>query len=79
MILNKILKPIISIVSVQDVVLENINYYEPLLMKYIGQASDLRVELEKLHSSTQNADLKALINRLGIIDTKEEKDEILTK
>ena len=72
--LNKILKPIIGFASVQNVVLGNLDYYEPLLVKYISQASDLKSELVKMNETTKNEDMKALIGRLGIIEIKDEKE-----
>ena len=69
--LNKVLKPVVSLPSVQNVVLSNLNYYEPLLQHNIDQASDLKAELIKLYTSSQNEELRALIERLNIIDMKE--------
>ena len=72
--LNNILKPIIGLASVQNVVLGNLGYYEPLLVKHISQASDLKVELVKINDTTPNDNLKALIRGLDIIEIKEEKE-----
>ena len=62
--LNKILKPIISQESVHAVILGNLKVYEPLLKGNIEQASELKTELAKLYKSTQNDELRALIDRL---------------
>lgn len=72
--LNKILKPIIGMASVQNVVLGNLDYYELLLKNHISQASDLKSELVKMNEITKNEEFKALIGRLGIIEVKEEKE-----
>ena len=74
--LNKVLKPVVSLPSVQNVVLSNLNYYEPLLQHNIDQASDLKAELIKLYTSSQNEELRALIERLNIIDMKENETEV---
>ena len=78
-ILNNVLKPVIGVVPVQNVVLGKQEYYEPLLKKYLGQASDLKAELIKLYDSSQNLDLKALIDRIGIIQLEEEKKDVPTE
>lgn len=70
--LNKILKPIIGLASVQNIVLGNLGYYESLLLKYISQASDLKNELVKMNDTTKNEEMRALIGRLGIIEVKED-------
>lgn len=72
--LNKILKPIIGITSVQNVVLGNLDYYERLMERYISQASDLKSELVKMYETTKNDEFKALIGRLGIIEFNDEKE-----
>ena len=77
--MNNVLKPVIGVVSVQNVVLGKQEYYEPLLKKYLGQASDLKAELIKLYDSSQNLDLKALIDRIGIIQLEEEKKDVPTE
>lgn len=73
--LNKILRPIIGAASVQGVILGNLYYYEPLLVKHLSQASDLKNELVKMNDTTKNEGLKALIGRLGIIDVKEDEED----
>ena len=70
------LKPVVSLPSVQNVVLSSLNYYEPLLQHNIDQASDLKAELIKLYTSSQNEELRALIERLNIIDMKENETEV---
>lgn len=72
--LNKILKPIIGITSVQNVVLGNLDYYERLMERYISQASDLKSELVKMYETTKNDVFKALIGRLDIIEFNDEKE-----
>ena len=72
--LNKILRPIIGAASVQGVVLGNLYYYEPLLVKHLSQASDLKRELVKMNDTTKNNDMKALIGRLGIIEVREDEE-----
>lgn len=75
-ILNKILRPIISFDSVQSIVLENINIYGPLMEKYIAQASDLKVELVKLYDTTQNIELKKFIDKLDIIKPQDGAEDM---
>ena len=72
-LLNNVLKPIIHIEAVQDIVLKKRNFYEGLMMKSMGQASELKNELIKLYSSTQNKEFKELIEKLGIIEEEKEK------
>lgn len=71
--LNKILKPIIGQGAVQTIVLGDLRRYEKLLKENIDQASELKTELIKMHDSSQNPDWVALINRLEIIEAKEEE------
>lgn len=74
-LLNKVLKPIIHIESIQDVVLRKRSFYEGLMMNSLGQASELKNELIKLYSSTNKMEFKDLIFNLGIIeDNKDEKE-----
>lgn len=73
--LNRILKPIINHDSVQAIILGNLKYYEKLLENYLDQASDLKTTLIKMHDSSQNQEWLALIDRLGIIEVKENKEE----
>ena len=73
--LNKILQPIIHHDSVQAIVLDNLKLYEKLLKEYIDQASNLKTTLIKMHDSSNNPEWVALIDRLGIIEVMEEKEE----
>lgn len=72
--LNKILRPVIESTPVQNVVLGTLAYYEPLLVKHLSQASDLKSKLVQMNDTTKNENMKALIRRLGIIEVKEEKE-----
>lgn len=72
--LNKILKPIISQDAVQSIVLSDLKKYEKLLKDNIDQASELKTELIKMHDSSQNPEWVALIDRLEIIEVKEEEE-----
>lgn len=65
--LNYALKPLITDEEVQQIVLDNLSVYEPLIQNNISQASDLKDALIKLHGTTKNEEFKALIDRLGII------------
>lgn len=66
--LNNILKPIINDADVQNIIIDNISFYEPLLKNNIVQASDLRAEMIELFNSTSNESLKNMIGHLNIID-----------
>lgn len=71
--LNRILRPIIDQDSVQAIILGNLKHYEKLLNDFIDQASDLKAVLIKMHDSSHNQEWVALIERLGIIEVKEEE------
>ncbi len=71
--LNKILRPIIDQETVQAIILGNLKVYESLLKDNMEQASDLKVAMVRQHGSSGNQEWVALINRLGIIEEKEEK------
>ena len=70
--LNMILKPIIGQDTVQSIILGNLGRYEKVLKENIDQASELKAELIKMHDSSKNSEWVALIDRLGIMDVKEE-------
>lgn len=73
--LNKILRPVIEQEAVQAIVLADLMRYEKLLKEFIDQASDLKAIMIKMHDSSQNQEWVALIDRLGIIEAKEEEEE----
>lgn len=75
--LNKILRPIIGHASVQSIVLGDLKKYEKLLKENIDQASELKTDLIKMHDSSQNLEWVALIERLEIIEVKEEGEGTL--
>ena len=58
----------------QKIVLDNQNIYEPLIRDNISLASDLKDALIKLYGTTKNDGLKALIDKLGIIEREEDND-----
>lgn len=74
--LNKILMPIINHEPVQAIVLNNLKFYENLLKSYIDQASDLKTMLIKMHDSSKNPEWISLIDRLGIIELKEDENKV---
>ena len=72
--LNYVLKPLVNDADVQKIVLDNQNIYEPLIRDNISLASDLKDALIKLYGTTKNDGLKALIDKLGIIEREEDND-----
>lgn len=74
-LLNNVLKPIIHIETVQVIVLRKRNFYEGLMMKSMGQASELKKELIKQYGNTQNEEFKGLIEKLGVIEEKKEDNK----
>jgi hypothetical protein len=65
--LNYILKPIITNVDVQQIILDNLDFYENLLGENMDQASDLKTEIIKLYETSENDKFKNLIERLEIL------------
>ena len=66
--LNNILRPIINDSDVQGVILNNLVFYEPLIKENIVQASELKTELIKIHNNSSDEKMKAMIERLNIIE-----------
>ena len=75
-ILNYILLPIIKSEKVQKVIVQNSGFYEPLLKVHLVHASSLKDTLIKIHDDegAANAEFKALIERLNIIEKKLEHE-----
>lgn len=64
--LNYVLKPIITNVDVQQIILDNLDFYESLLGENMDQASDLKTEMINLYETSENDKFKNLIERLEI-------------
>ena len=75
--LNKVLVKLANKTNVQQIMLDNENYYVQLIQKHIEHSSDLKRLLLNIHNDEKsiNTEFKRLIENTGIVEKDEKKEE----